>query len=420
MRLLLIVTLGLSVLFLLLFGFLSRNMIGKAFIAIPASTQESVPDQGQLPLVAGGTTYVYGTKLIASKQTSGMTYHYQDFLGSNSLTTNQAGALQSRTAQYPYGKTLKIESTSFGRQKYLFTGKELDDSKYYFGARYYDPRIGSFVGVDPVQRPLSSYTYVNNNPLKYVDPNGEDWRLAIAGGEEFAPVWDLFFSNSNQLSEDNYELITEIRDQLYIPTFTPSNFDNPRFREGLVITPQEWLAESSTALRIFERETFYDFKEYRTHLMFLQCPGCSKDEYDEITFESQGRTPQGNDIAGGAVDSDHLIAEAGDIKHIFRNRLTGEGRDARQVLGEKAYNRLTRWSRQQGNEFNLFNYVDRGGTPQKNWRTHLSHEPAPLMLLLPGGNLGSTSRQDLRLQDSIDTIPQQDQNQFVQNQERIT
>ncbi|MBK7303487.1 MAG: hypothetical protein IPI90_09580 [Saprospiraceae bacterium] len=36
--------------------------------------------------------------------------------------------------------------------KYRFTGKEVDEETglYYFGARYYDPRISLWYGVDPL------------------------------------------------------------------------------------------------------------------------------------------------------------------------------------------------------------------------------------------------------------------------------
>ncbi len=61
----------------------------------------------------------------------------------------------------------------------LFTGQRLDDTGlYYYGARYYDPTIGRFISPDTiVQNPanpqsLNRYSYVLNNPLKYVDPTG--------------------------------------------------------------------------------------------------------------------------------------------------------------------------------------------------------------------------------------------------------
>ena len=63
----------------------------------------------------------------------------------------------------------------------------------YMQARYYDPVIGRFYSNDPVgytaKNPVMSfnrYLYVNNNPYKYTDPNGEFiWHAvgaALGGG----------------------------------------------------------------------------------------------------------------------------------------------------------------------------------------------------------------------------------------------
>ncbi len=50
--------------------------------------------------------------------------------------------------------------------KYRFTGKEIDEETgfYYFGARYYDPRISLWYGVDPLAEKNYSYSpYIYNN-----------------------------------------------------------------------------------------------------------------------------------------------------------------------------------------------------------------------------------------------------------------
>ena len=44
---------------------------------------------------------------------------------------------------------------------------------YYYGARYYDPRISIFVSVDPQkEQTLTPYQYVNNSPVNMIDPTG--------------------------------------------------------------------------------------------------------------------------------------------------------------------------------------------------------------------------------------------------------
>jgi RHS repeat-associated protein len=62
--------------------------------------------------------------------------------------------------------------------KYKFTGKERDnESGYdYFGARYYDSRIGRWGATDPLFEKHINYTpynYVLDNQLRLIDPDGK-------------------------------------------------------------------------------------------------------------------------------------------------------------------------------------------------------------------------------------------------------
>jgi hypothetical protein len=44
---------------------------------------------------------------------------------------------------------------------------------YYYGARYYNPRLSIWYGVDPlVEKTMASYIYCGNNPVRYIDPKG--------------------------------------------------------------------------------------------------------------------------------------------------------------------------------------------------------------------------------------------------------
>jgi RHS repeat-associated protein len=63
---------------------------------------------------------------------------------------------------------------------FKYTGEVFDEESglYYLRARYYDPTSGRFISKDTyegnITNPLSlnQYTYVGNNPLKYIDPSG--------------------------------------------------------------------------------------------------------------------------------------------------------------------------------------------------------------------------------------------------------
>jgi RHS repeat-associated protein len=69
---------------------------------------------------------------------------------------------------YPFGSGGPVGGLTF-------TGKELDATGlFYFGARYYDPALGRFITPDPIDVPgQNPYVYCYNNPLAYVDPEGE-------------------------------------------------------------------------------------------------------------------------------------------------------------------------------------------------------------------------------------------------------
>ena len=62
--------------------------------------------------------------------------------------------------------------------KYRFTSKEVNEETglYYFGARYYDPRISLWYGVDPLAEDAPGWTpyrYGFNNPIRMIDPDGQ-------------------------------------------------------------------------------------------------------------------------------------------------------------------------------------------------------------------------------------------------------
>lgn len=86
----------------------------------------------------------------------------------------------------------------FANDKYKFTGKERDvETGYdYFGARYYDSRIGRWLVIDPLFEKypgISPYIYSLNNPATYFDLDGKVvWGPGVffaAGGALEAIGW---------------------------------------------------------------------------------------------------------------------------------------------------------------------------------------------------------------------------------------
>ena len=137
-------------------------------------------------ILSSATTYFYaGSKLIASKENDEITYHYQDRLGSD-----------------VHSKSLPFGQEIVNNERFSFTGKELDFSGlHYFGARYYDSKLGRFTSKDPVSSELP-YAYVINNPMNYVDPTGtlsvEHEFVGLQDythGEQFTNILDYVFES---------------------------------------------------------------------------------------------------------------------------------------------------------------------------------------------------------------------------------
>ena len=133
-----------------------------------------------------------------TEQTEKRYYYHADHLQSAQFITNVRGEQYEHIEYTPYGE-LWIEETAPGIDKlpFRFTGKELDEETglYYYGARYLDPKYSRWLSGDPalgeyVPSPgtepsklagmggvyntinLHVYHYSNNNPIRYLDPDG--------------------------------------------------------------------------------------------------------------------------------------------------------------------------------------------------------------------------------------------------------
>lgn len=70
------------------------------------------------------------------------------------------------------------ERNNIWNTPYLFNAKEFDEETglYYYGARYYEPRLGLWISADIEQEThpnVSTYTYCLNNPILFIDPDGK-------------------------------------------------------------------------------------------------------------------------------------------------------------------------------------------------------------------------------------------------------
>jgi RHS repeat-associated protein len=123
------------------------------------------------------TSYYLGSKLVAQRKGTTLSYVMQDHLGSTSVTANSSGISNGDIRYTPFGHTRF--STGIIPTDKKFTGQRLDATGlYYYGARYYDATIGRFISPDTIvpnfanPQSLNRYSYCYNNPLRYTDPTG--------------------------------------------------------------------------------------------------------------------------------------------------------------------------------------------------------------------------------------------------------
>ena len=128
-------------------------------------------------------TNVYlGGSLVAIREqpTAGGTavvkYQHTDALGTPIATTDSAGEFVEKSEYEHSGKLVNRPLTDGP----AFTGHVQDAATglTYMQQRYYDPGIGRFLSVDPVTANgntganFNRYWYANNNPYKFIDPDG--------------------------------------------------------------------------------------------------------------------------------------------------------------------------------------------------------------------------------------------------------
>ena len=102
-------------------------------------------------------------------------YYHPDHLGSSSYITNLEGEVVQHIEYVPFGEVFVEERNNIWNTPYLFNAKEFDEETglYYYGARYYDPRVSLWMSTDLLAELMpnkTAYKINNNNPFRFIDP----------------------------------------------------------------------------------------------------------------------------------------------------------------------------------------------------------------------------------------------------------
>jgi RHS repeat-associated protein len=122
---------------------------------------------------------------LGSYQGTRTYFSHQDWLGTERVRTNDAGAIAQSCTSNPYGDNWTCTSGGYTTQV-SFAGMELDNETllYHTPYRYYNPRLGLWMTPDPAgmaasnlgdPQSLNRYTYVGGDPINRFDPTGLLW-----------------------------------------------------------------------------------------------------------------------------------------------------------------------------------------------------------------------------------------------------
>ena len=185
-------------------------------------------------------------------------YYHQDHLGSSSVITDARGALVEETAYHPFGVSRNQLGTRTPPESYLFTQKERDKESrlHYFESRFFSAGLSRFLTADEkflnletfskqqrdavLREPqkLNIYSYVQNNPLNFVDPSGQQRIkppkkeaqplrsapvvLELSGFDKSVDVDSLQFSQFHQLNVNSATTSQEDRDIIITQKLSPT------------------------------------------------------------------------------------------------------------------------------------------------------------------------------------------------------
>lgn len=123
--------------------------------------------------------YTYGISRLAEVLPKSLGFYLYDYPDRNVIAVIDAN--QKITNKYQYGSFgCTQKSLAESTNDFLYAGEAYEEETglIYLRNRYYDPELGRFISADAEfgtktnPQSLNPYTYVNNNPLNYIDPAG--------------------------------------------------------------------------------------------------------------------------------------------------------------------------------------------------------------------------------------------------------
>lgn len=180
-----------------------------------------VPTSG----VTGTGSHIDVNRNKATYPTSATTYYHTNQVGSSLLITAGNGWPVWQATFLPYGEEYNPQLSDGDHYKYSGKERDAETNLDYFGARYYGNALDRFSTPDPGQvsgfghlddpQAWNGYSYARNNPVRYVDPDGRQYRVCDETGHNCSNQSDDEFNKNKADSQQSGEVWQN--GKIYVP-----------------------------------------------------------------------------------------------------------------------------------------------------------------------------------------------------------
>ena len=138
------------------------------------STGTEIKTYGYKP----GSTWT--TDPLFMKEGSSYYFYHTDSLGTPQKMTAVNGAVVWSAKYSSFGEAIVDASTVTNLLRFPGQYYDIESGLHYNWHRYYHPKLGRYIKIDPlgVEVDINYFVYVNNNPLRLIDPQGlmsDEW-----------------------------------------------------------------------------------------------------------------------------------------------------------------------------------------------------------------------------------------------------
>ena len=146
-----------------------------------------------------GAEYIYGKGLEARIVNDKISYYVTDVRGSVVAIVDEDGKITHKYQYDEFGKVTQKYEADFNPFQYVgkYGVMALNDHQYYMRARHYDPTIGRFLSEDPIWS-TNLYPYVSNNPITFIDPEGELLQYSYNGSSGWVKNGVIHYDSDNK------------------------------------------------------------------------------------------------------------------------------------------------------------------------------------------------------------------------------